>query len=120
MIVGYISTLITGTEFYFSLPFAFILHGVIITLIISGVWVMLFGLNKSWKFIVRYSLFLITLIILYVLSIFNPIMNSIAGYHLWLICSFIVVFGSMTGFSIANEKYFINKGERNVLIWEIS
>jgi len=106
-------------DFYYHVSFAFLIHGVAVSLLTSGAWVVCFGLINSWNFFCRYLLNLTILIIVFGISKIIPVISSQNGHFLWIISGFISTFFFTTGVSVLCEKYLKKTGERSVLLWEI-
>jgi len=106
-------------DFYYHVPFAFLIHGVAVSLLTSGAWVVCFGLIKSWNFCCRYLLNLAILFIVFGSSKIIPIISSQNGHFLWIISGFIATFLFTTGVSVLCEKNLKKTGERSVLLWEL-
>ena len=106
-------------DFYYHVPFVFLIHGVAVSLLTSGVWVICFGLIKSWNFCCRYLLNLTILFIVFGISKIIPAINSQNGHFLWIISGFMSTFLFTTGVSVLCEKYLKKTGKRSVLLWEL-
>ena len=119
MAVRTLSAAFLNIKIYYQIPFAFIIHGIIISMISSALWFLFFGFIKQWCFLPRYLLTLLVLVAFFGLSALIPVINSNAGYYHWIISGFASVFLMGTAFSVANEKTYKNTGKRIVLIWEL-
>jgi len=119
-IVSLSLSLLMDEGFYFYIPLTFVIHLMILTLVVSGVWMVSFGYIKSYGFVARYLLFLAVTAALFATSMLVPIINFSEGHYLWIACGFIVSFGMGTGLSIQSEKHFKATGKRSVLLWEFN
>ena len=119
MVVVAIFTWISNGDFYFNIPFAFLIQGVAISMMASIVWTLVLGLMKSWVFLARYFLALIILVALLGVSMLIPAINSTTGYFIWIISSFVSLFFFGTALAALSEKHFKKTGDRSVLVWEI-
>ena len=119
MAVAALSAAFLNVKVYFQIPFAFIIHGIIISMVSSALWFLFFGFFKRWSFLPRYLLTVLVLMAFFGLSVIIPVINSNVGYNHWIISGFASVFLMGTAFSVANEKNYKNTGKRSVLIWEL-
>ena len=117
--IGAINARISEADFNYYIPFAFLIHGVIISLMVSGAWVLCFGLIKTKGFIFRYLFTLITILALYGITLLFPVIISKESYFIWVISSFVSAFLFLTGVSVLNEMLYKKTGARNVLLWEL-
>ena len=115
MIAGAVSSWVGGGDFYFHVPFSFLVHGMLVSMIAASVWVVAFGIVKSWGFFARYALFLIISIALYGASLLIPPIN-----FLWVICGFAVALIFCTASAIISENIFQKTGKRSILVWELT
>ena len=119
MAIGALSARLSGADFYYHIPFVFLVHGVIISLLAAGVWVINFGLIKTKGFGFRFLFTLIILTALFGISIKLPVINSNIGYELWIISGLISTAAFIIGVSVLSEKYLKKTGSRTVLLWEL-
>ena len=101
------------------IPFAFLLHGIVFALMTSGAWVLCFGLIKTKNYIITALLTLIILLIITGVSIVLPVINTKAGYLIWIISCFASSFLFITGVTALYIKLEIKTGIRSVLLWEL-
>jgi hypothetical protein len=119
MAVGALFAFISSEDFYYQIPFSFLIQGVIVSMSVSIAWTLCFGLDKAWGFLTRYILIFIILLALSGISIVIPSINSIKGHFLWIISCFFASLAFVTGVSVMSIKYKTKTGIRSVLLWEI-
>ena len=119
MVAGAIFNWAGSGDFYFHIPLAFLIQGVVISMIASVVWTLLLGVVTSYTFLVRYLLALIVLSALLGVSILIPAINSTTGHFIWIISSFVSIFFFGTALAALSQKHFKKTGVRSVLVWEI-
>jgi len=120
MAIGALFALVSDEAFYYHIAFAFIIQGIIVSLVASTVWMLCFLVTKSWGFITRYLLALGIWAVLFVISMLVPIISVIEGHLIWVICSAVstLIFG--TAVAVASNMHFRKTGTRSVLLWEIN
>jgi hypothetical protein len=119
VLVGFIYGRTIGENFYYHVSFPLLIQGVVVSMVISKVWVFIFGLAKSWNFLTRYLLFLAILVVLLGASMLIPFINSIEGYYLWIFCGAFSILAFSTAFSVISAKQFSNTGSRCTIVWEL-
>jgi hypothetical protein len=119
MIIGAIIARSSGVDFNYNVSFAFLIHGVIISLFSSGVWAICFGLIKTKGFILRALLTLILILVFYAVSFLLPVINTKEGYMIWIITSFACTFLFIAGVSALSLILESKTGARSVLLWEL-
>ena len=119
MIIGAITARISGGDFNYYIPFALLIHGVIISLCTSGTWVVCFGLIKNKGNLFRVLSTLIIIFFLYGISLLIPVINTIDGFPLWIIINFVFTFVLISGVSALSLILESKTGTRSVLIWEL-
>jgi hypothetical protein len=87
MVVGTLYAKITGLEFEYSIPFAFILQGAALATAIAVLWEIFFGENiiKKWRFLHRALSFNFLLIILIAICFLTSFALPTDWAYLWLI-----------------------------------
>ena len=119
MIIGVIVAWVGSDAFYYHIPFAFLIHGVIISMTASIVWTLILGMSSIKSFIMKVALCITTIILLLVASVFVPIINKSDGYIIWMLSCIISLIGFGILLSFYSEKFYKKTGKRSVLIWEI-
>ena len=117
--IGAINARISGVDFNYYIPFAFLIHGVIISLMVSGAWILCFGMIKAKGFVFRYLLTLIIMLVLYGITFLFPVIISKESSFIWVISSFVSALLFLTGVSALNEMQLKKTGVRSVLLWEL-
>jgi len=71
MVSGVAYTTFTGAEFDYAIPFAFIIQGAVLSMLISVLWSVFLSdtLIKKWRFALRITLFAVSLLPLLVLCV---------------------------------------------------
>ncbi|MCL2376635.1 MAG: hypothetical protein FWC76_04480 [Defluviitaleaceae bacterium] len=112
MVVGTIYARLTGAEFEYSIPFAFILQGVVLAIAIAILWEVFFGekIIKKWRFFKRALVFNLSLILLIAICFLTSFALPTNWAYLWLIGVGIIALGIavMSGLS---EIYYRKTGE---------
>ena len=119
MVIGTLFTVISGNDFYYHISFAFLIQGMIVSMVSSLMWVVCFGLIKSWNFFARYLLLVAVMVALSGISMLIPVINSTSGYFVWIISGFISMFAFGTAVAVLSEKQLKKTGARSVLLWEL-
>ena len=103
----------------YHVTFAFLIHGIILSLICSGVWVLFFGLGDKCGFFSRYFPALALTAILYGISLIIPAIKNIDGALFWIVSGFSSSFLFGTSVALLSEKKKRTTGTRSVLLWEL-
>jgi len=119
MAIGAIFAVLNREGFNYQLPFAFLIQSMIVSLVSSLMWVVCFGVIKSWKFFARYSMLLLFILALAGVSMLIPVVNAIEGHFIWIISGLISTFAFGTAVAVMSEKQLKKTGARSVLIWEL-
>ena len=119
MAIGAVFASVSGEDFYYHISFVFLIHGMIVSMLSSVLWVLCFGLVKPWGFFCRYLIALIILTALFGLSILMPVINSTEEHFLWIISSLISTLAFGTAIAVLSEKRLRKTGVRSVLLWEL-
>jgi len=119
MVIGSIFALVSRESFYYHIPFAFLIQGIIKSMVISFVWTLCFSNIKAWGFFKRYLLALMVLVVLAVISMLIPLINGVQWFAIWIISGIIssLIFG--TAVAASSNMYHKKTGKRNALLWEI-
>ncbi|MCL2841917.1 MAG: hypothetical protein FWE28_00425 [Oscillospiraceae bacterium] len=117
MVVGILYARLTGAEFEYSIPFAFIWQGATLAIAIAILWEVFFGetIIKKWRFFKRILLFNISLIFLIAICFLTSFALPTDWAYLWLIGVGIISLG-IAAMSGLNELYYKKTGERYVEI----
>ncbi|MDR2962503.1 MAG: hypothetical protein LBU90_02510 [Bacteroidales bacterium] len=99
-------------------PAAFIIHGVMVSVLYSGAFILCFGMVEHWRGLARYFCALAILLTLFGVSLLIPQIRSNEGL-IWLAALFAVSFPFLTAVSILSEKRHTKTGIRSVLLWEL-
>ena len=108
-----------GENINYHVTFAFLIHGIILSLICSGVWVLFFGLGEKCGFFSRYLPALALTAILYGISMIIPAIKNIDGALFWIVSGFSSSFLFGTSVALLSEKKKRTTGIRSVLLWEL-
>jgi len=119
LVVGFIMRLLNVENFYHHISFAFLIQGLIMSMIGSATWILSFGHNKKSGFLVRYLLPLVILIISFGISMLIPAINSTEWYLLWLASGLLSSLSFGTAIAVLSEKHLKKTGKRSVLLWEL-
>ena len=119
MVIGTLYARISGEDFNYHVSFAFLIQGMIVSMLSSLIWIVCFGFIKSWRFFTRYLLLFIVIVAFFVVSILIPIINSAEGYGIWIISGVISTFVFTTAVAVLSEKQRKKTGARSVLLWEL-
>ena len=120
MAIGAIFAVINREGFNYQISFTFLIQGMIMSMASSLMWVVCFGVIKSWKFFARYSILLLFILALAGASILIPVINSTDGYLIWIISTFISALAFGTSVAVLSEKQHKKTGARSVLLWELN
>ena len=113
MISGVIYNFFTENEFYFSIPYTFILQGLGLSVLISILWELFFGnvLIKTCRFFLRHLMFELSLLTLFAICFLKIISIPTEWAKLWLIAAAIITAGIIIISGIC-EIYFKKAGKR--------
>ena len=111
---------IIGEEgFYYHVSFAFLIQGMIVSMAASIMWVVCFGLIKSWNFSARYLVLFIVIVALSGVSMLIPVINTTDGRFVWIISNLVSTLAFSTAVAVLSEKQLKQNGARSVLLWEL-
>jgi len=112
MVVGTLYAQFTGVEFEYSIPFAFILQGAILSVAIAVLWEAFFGevIIKKCRFFKRALLFNLSLILLIIACFFTSFALPTDWSYLWLAGAAIITLG-IAVMSVLNEIYYRKTGK---------
>jgi len=102
-----------------TIPFALLIHGIILSLMCSGVWVLFFGLGEKCGFVSRYLPALVLTGILFGISMIIPVIKNANGVFFWIISGFVSSFLFGSGIAVLSEIKRRKTGIRSVLLWEL-
>jgi len=113
MVVGTLYARISGADFEYSIPFAFILQGAAIAICIAALWEVFFGevVIKKWRFFKRALTFNAALVALIIACFFTSFALPSDWAYLWLIGTVVIAAG-MGVMSCLAEVYYRKTGER--------
>ena len=113
MVVGTLYARIMGVGFEYSIPFAFIIQGAALSIIIAVLWEIFFGevLIKKWRFFKRALVFNFLLTLLIVICFLTSFVLPSDWAYLWLIGTGILAFG-IAIMSLLNEIYYRKTGKQ--------
>jgi phosphatidylserine synthase len=103
----------TGIEFNYSIPFVFILQGLVLSVLISILWELFFSniIIKKWRFFLRHLIFELSLLALLAVCFFTFLAIPTDWAKLWLLVVGIIGVGIITISSIS-EMYYKKTGKR--------
>jgi len=111
VIAGYIVPAIQGASFGYTVPFIFVIEGVVLSIVIAAAWQALFADSRRWRFLPRLAVFCLVLVVLLALSVL-----VFFGWHTdWAKLWWIVVAAIMAGIvivAIVGELYYRATGQR--------
>jgi amino acid transporter len=113
MVSGVAYSLITDEAFEFAVPFAFVMQGLLLAVLISILWGAIISntIIKKWRYFPRIILFTITVAILLIVSFLTFLAIPTEWSWFWLITNGIVCV-AMIKLSIIGELYFKKTGKR--------
>jgi len=111
---------ISGDNFYYHISFAFLIQGMIASMLASATWALCFGSTKSWRFLAKYLLTTIILVALFAITMLIPAINSTEGHFIWIVSGLISTFAFGTAVAVLSDKHFKKTGSRSVLLWELN
>ena len=110
---GWLYSVVKNVPFEYSIPFIFVLQGVVLAIAISVLWFVLLSdsVIKKMRFYLRIIIFIVALVIILSVCFLMFFAFHTNWAKLWLIISglFIIV---VTGISILGEIYFRATGKR--------
>ena len=119
IIAGFILRLFDVEDFSHYISFAFLIQGLVISMIGSAAWTLSFGHNKNWRFVARYLLSLAIMAASFAVSMLIPVINAAQWHLLWLICGLFSTIAFGTGIAVFSEKHLKKTGKRSALLWEV-
>ena len=113
MMSGVLYAYFSGNEFNYTIPFTFILQGLILAALISLLWGIFFSdvIVKKWRYFSRLIVFSISLMVLLAVCLLTFIAIPVHWACLWLITNGIIGIG-VVFFSIISEIRFKSTGRR--------
>jgi len=110
---GVAHSIITNEAIEYAIPFVYILHSMILSLVFSVIWALFFSeeAGRRWRFFMRYTLFA-TIIFLTLIVSFFTFLAIPAEWAAALLLVMLVVFVGATSFLSVNEMYYRKTGER--------
>ena len=113
MISGVIYAYISGEAFTYAVPFAFILHGLLLAAFTSVFWGLLFSgiIVKKWRFFQRMIVFALSLMALLSVSLLTFVAIPTQWAALWLTVNACIGTG-LVAFSVVSEIRFKTTGKR--------
>ena len=113
MVVGTIYARISGAEFEYSVPFAFIIQSAVLAIVISLLWQVFLGeiIIKKWRFFKRAIVFNLSLLMVIAFCFFASFALPIPGEwsYLWLIGASCITVG-IAVIAALNEIYYRKTG----------
>ena len=113
--VGAAYAFISGSSFYYHIPFAFLIQGLIMAMTASAAWVIFFKVGKQ-GFLGRYLSALAVSLALSGISLLIPAINTVTGHFLWIASGLFSILAFGTSVAALNEKEFRATGERRLWI----
>ena len=112
MVTGTAYAAITGAAFDYSVPFVFILQGLVLTMIIALLRELILGdrIIKSWRFFRRVIVFGISLMVLLAVCFLVVFAIPSNWAYLWLIAVGVLMLGMIVIFGIS-EIYYQKTGD---------
>ena len=120
MALGALFVFVSDAGFYYNISFAFLIQGILVSMIASAVWVLCFSSVKARGFFARYVPAFIGLAALFAASMLIPAIRGTEGYVLWIASGFLSTFAFGTAVAVSGNRYFKKTGTRSALLWEIS
>ena len=113
MVFGTLYARFTGAAFEYNIPFAFILQGAVLAIVIAVLWEIFFGetIIKKWRFFKRALIFNFSLMVLIAICFLTSFVLPAEGAHLWLIGVGIIALG-MAVMSGLNEIHYRKTGKQ--------
>ena len=113
MVVGTLYARFTGVEFEYSIPFAFILQGAVLAILIAILWEVFFGevIIKKLRFFKRALMFNLSLVLLIAICFLTSFVLPTDWAHLWLIGTGVLTLG-IAVMSCLNEIYYRKTGKQ--------
>lgn len=113
MVMGSLCAAIMNTPFTYSIPFVFILQGLVLSLVVSALWGVFFSdaLFKKMRYLPRLIIFSIIIMILWAVCLLVFFAIPTAWAKLWLIVAGCVSVAVII-LSVLAELYFKKTGKR--------
>ena len=113
MVSGVVYAYIADVDFVYSVPFVFVLQGLLLAAMISLLWALLFSdiLLKNWRISPRLIIFSVFLMALFAVCVLTFVAIPTDWANLWLITNGCVGFGFIV-FAAVNELRFKATGKR--------
>ena len=102
-----------------NIPFALLIHGIILSFMCSGVWVLFFGIGEKCGFVSRYLPALVLTSAFCAISMIIPVIKNANGVFFWIISGFVSSFLFGSGVAVLSEIKRKKTGIRSVLLWEL-
>ena len=102
-----------------NIPFALLIHGIIMSLICSSVWILFFGLGEKCGFVSRYLTALVLTGSLFGISMIVPVIKNADGFFFWIVSGFASSFLFGSGIAVLSEIKRKKTGIRSALLWEL-
>jgi len=118
--IGAVLTFISSGGFYYHVTFPLLIQGIVVSMAASALWVLCFTHAKGWGFATRYMVAFVPLAVLFVISVFLPVINGAEGHILWVASGVFSTLAFGTTVAVASNKHYKNTGSRSALLWEIS
>ena len=113
MVTGTLYSIILKDPFNYTIPFVFVLQGLVLSIVISSLWVIILGdtIIKKMRYLPRLIIFSISLMVVLVLCLLTFFAIPTDWAKLWLIVAGLVVMG-IIALSILFELYYRITGKR--------
>lgn len=113
MMTGSIYAVVTGESFDYAIPFAFVLQGLILSLLISLLWAALFNntMDRKLRYFPRLLLFSFALTVAFAVSLLTFVAIPTGWTKIWLIADGCVAVGVII-LSFISEVYYKATGKR--------
>ncbi|WP_088809126.1 MULTISPECIES: hypothetical protein [Listeria] len=111
MVTGVLFGAIYNTDFDYKIPFTFVLQGLVLALLISCLWSILFNNKRKSRTFIRLIIFAIILIGLVKISALALLTLSLQWVSLWIAVTAIIAVGLIV-IAILGELFFRKEGKR--------
>ncbi|WP_088825579.1 hypothetical protein [Listeria goaensis] len=111
MVTGVLFGAIYNTDFDYKIPFTFVLQGLVLALLISCLWSILFNNKRKSRTFIRLIIFAIILIGLVKISALALLTLSLQWVSLWIAVTAIITVGLIV-IAILGELFFRKEGKR--------
>ena len=113
VISGIINAVILGEAIEYAIPFVFVFQSMGLSIVISLLWALFFNnvVIKKWRFLHRYILFAMSILILLVACFFTFLAAPTEWAKAWFFVTMVVFIGTTIFFSL-NELYYKKTGEQ--------